>query len=404
MNARSAGVIGSAERPIRIMRIIARLNIGGPAIHVSLLTAGMNDDGYASRLVSGHIGPGEGDMSYLATEHNVSPLYVEGLGRDISALDDLRALIGLVRLISREKPHVVHTHTAKAGFLGRLAAWICRVPVIVHTFHGHAFHGYFGPLKTRVFILLEQIAGRMSSVVLTISDRLRDDLVGFRIAPAGKIQVIPLGLDLGWLADLNPVRGKLRRELKIGPDTPLVGIVGRLVAIKNHQLFLTAARKVIDQAPAVRFVIVGDGELRAELEAKTRELGLDASLDFVGWQRSLDWIYADLDILALTSDNEGTPVSIIEAMAGRVPVVAAAVGGVPDLLEDGLFGRLAEAGNADAVAEAILDCLRAGKDETQLDKAQQNALRCYSSQRLIADLKTLYQTLLAQAGVQVKEG
>lgn len=392
--------------PIKIMRIIARLNIGGPAIHVSLLTACMNDAGFVSQLVAGEIGPGEGDMAYLASDKGVTPLYIEGLGREISPLADLRVLMALVRLISREKPDVVHTHTAKAGFVGRLAAWLCRVPVIVHTFHGHVFQGYFGPLKTRLFILLEQVTGRMSSVILTISDRLRDDLVQYKIAPAGKIRVIPLGLDLRWLTELNGVRGDLRRELKITPETPLIGIVGRLVPIKNHDLFLRAAAIVAREDPRARFVIVGDGDsdLRENLTGAARRYGLDGRVAFIGWQRDLRRVYADLDILALTSDNEGTPVSIIEAMAARVPVVSTAVGGVPDLLKEGAFGMLAEAGNAESVAAAILETLRAGKNEARLADAQRAALDVYSSERLIADLKTLYLSLLQEAGVQIEGG
>jgi glycosyltransferase involved in cell wall biosynthesis len=402
MTPRSAtSPLGTPENPIKIMRIIARLNIGGPAIHVSLLAAGMNSGGFSSQLVTGHIGAGEGDMSYLAVDKGVAPIYINGLGREISWRDDLTALWALIRLIAREKPHVVHTHTAKAGFLGRLAAWVCRVPVIVHTFHGHTFHGYFGPLKTRIFIFLEQVAGRMSTIILTISDRLCEDLDRYKIAPRDKIQVIPLGLDLDWLSDLDAVRGQLRRQLRIDRATPLVGIVGRLVPIKNHDLFLRAASKVIAQDARVRFVVVGDGELRGQLEDRVREFGLGGHVDFIGWRRDLREVYADLDILALTSDNEGTPVSIIEAMAGCVPVVTTAVGGIPDLLERGEFGQLVAAGGADPFASAILDRLQAGRDEKQLDRARMAALERYGSQRLIADLEKLYLQLLVKAHIRV---
>jgi glycosyltransferase involved in cell wall biosynthesis len=393
-----------ADQPVRVMRIIARLNIGGPAIHVCLLTAGLNDGGFSSKLVTGHIGPDEGDMSYLAHEYGVEPVYVSGLGREISILDDVRAFVTLVRLIRQERPHVVHTHTAKAGFLGRLAAALCGVPVIIHTFHGHTFRGYFGPLKTWLFITLEWLAGLLTGVILTISDRLRADLIHFRIAPAERIQVIPLGLDLDPLQDLTTARGRLRRDLGIGLEAPLVGIVGRLVQIKNHEMFLRAAQVIAGQYPMVRFVVVGDGDRRADLEELAQQYGLVEKLHFVGWQQDVTAIYADLDVLALTSDNEGTPVSIIEAMAARVPVVATAVGGVPDLLQNGVLGSLVAPGDADALAASIIDVLDAGRDEERLRKAQRVALEEYSSARLVADLKALYRDLLGRAGVRAGEG
>ena len=403
MSVRHRELIGTAERPIKVMRIIARLNIGGPAIHVSLVTAGINGDGFTSMLVAGKVGPNEGDMGYLAERYGVAPLFLDGLGREISALDDLRAFLSLIRLIAREKPDVVHTHTTKAGMLGRFAAWLCRVPVVVHTFHGHGFEGYVGPFQSRIFIILEQAAAWMSTVVLTISDRLREELIGFRIAPAAKIKVVSLGLDLDWLLDLEPLRGRLRRQLGVASETPLVGIVGRLVNIKNHGLFLDAARKIVDQDPAVHFVVVGDGMLRAELEAVTRDLGLEQCVHFIGWQHELNWIYADLDVLALTSKNEGTPVSIIEALAAQVPVVATAVGGVPDVLNNGEFGCLVEPGDANALAEAILETLHSGKDAQHLAMIRGHALERYSSARLVADLKRLYLSLLAEKGFRVKE-
>jgi glycosyltransferase involved in cell wall biosynthesis len=390
--------------PIRVMRIIARLNIGGPAIHVFLLTAGINGPEFSSTLVTGHIGPDEGDMSYLAGEYGVNPIFVRGLGRDISPLDDLRAFFALLRLMRRERPHVVHTHTAKAGFLGRITAALCGVPVIVHTFHGHVFWGYFGPTKTRLFMLLEQAMARVSTVILTISDRLRDDLIRFRIAPADKIQVVALGLDLDSLAPLDHLRGQLRRELGVDPAAPLVGIVGRLVPIKNHELFLASARLVIERVPEARFVIVGDGERRAELEALVEQIGLSEVVFFVGWRRDLTVIYADLDILALTSDNEGTPVSIIEAMAAQVPVIATEVGGVPDLLQNGELGRMIPTGDSEALAEALVRMIKSGKEPIRLRKAQQVALEIYSAQRLVAELEELYRALLERAGVLAKDG
>jgi glycosyltransferase involved in cell wall biosynthesis len=384
--------------PVRVMRIIARLNVGGPAIHVSLLTVGLQDEVYQSTLVTGVVGPGEGDMIYLARDLGIQPVVIPTMQREISPFADLKTLAALVRLMRRMRPHIVHTHTAKAGFVGRLAAVLCRVPVVVHTFHGHVFQGYFGETKTRLFIGLERLAARGSDVILTISQRLKDDLIAYRIAPEEKIKIVPLGLKLLRLTDLEALRGSFRQEGGFSTETPLVGIIGRLVPIKNHELFLAAASRVSQARPEVRFAIVGDGERRAALEALVEQLGLADRVWFAGWRNDLPRIYADLDALVISSNNEGTPVSIIEAMAARVPVVATEVGGVPDLLRDGQLGTLVPPEDAEALAEAILATLSAPL-QARLAEAQEWALARYEADRLIADIRQLYGDLLKQKGV-----
>ena len=381
-------------RPVRVMRIIARLNIGGPAVHVSLLTAGLNDGEFETRLVTGVVGEREGDMSYLTRELGIEPLVIPSMGREIEPLNDLRTLRALTRLMRDFRPHVVHTHTAKAGFVGRLAARLARVPVVVHTFHGHVFHGYFGPAQTQLFLRLQRAAPRGSDAILTISDRLRDELIAYRIAPPEKIRVLPLGLPLGELANLEPVRGDLRRELGYSTAERLVGIIGRLVPIKDHELFLAAARRVRGEMPEARFLIVGDGERRAELEALTRAAGLQEVTRFTGWRSDLPAVYADLDALVISSLNEGTPVSIIEAMAAGVPVVSTAVGGVPDLLREGELGRLVPPGNAHALADGIVAALREGRGR-RTEQARAWAFEQYDAPRLVRDVRELYTELLA---------
>ncbi len=392
--------LNGAARPIRVMRIIARLNIGGPAVHVALLTAGLNDDTFQSTLVTGVISPEEGDMSYFARALGIEPVVIPTMQREITPLADLRTLFALVRLIRRVRPDVVHTHTAKAGFIGRLAAFVARVPVIVHTFHGHVFEGYFGRVKTGAFIQLERAAARLSDAILTISDRLRDDLIRRRIAPPERIRVIPLGLPLAGLADLDGLKGSLRREMGYSTDHRLVGMIGRLVPIKRHELFLAAARRVIDEVPQARFLIVGDGERRADLEAVTAQLGLTGVVRFTGWRTDLAPVYADLDAVVISSLNEGTPVSIIEAMAAGVPVVSTAVGGVPDLLREGELGRLVPPEDPAALAEAIVATLRSGPGP-HIAEARRWALQQYSAERLVSDMRRLYMELSAAKGSRV---
>jgi len=384
----------NTQRPIRVMRIIARLNVGGPAIHVTLLAAHLRPPQFESTLVCGQVGPHEGDMAYLAEAHGVTPVLVAELGRELSPLRDLVTLLKLWRLMRRLRPDVVHTHTAKAGFVGRWAAWLARVPVRVHTFHGHVLHGYFGPRKTALFRWLERLTARLTDRLITISPALRDELAQtYRIAPAEKFVVVPLGLDLEPYVSAPRRTGAFRTEWGIPPDAPLVGIVGRLVPIKNHALFLQAARRVREQVPGARFAIVGDGELRAALEAQADAPGLAGAVTFTGFLRDLRPVYSDLDLLVIAADNEGTPVSIIEALAAGVPVVSTAVGGVPDLLEGGRYGALVPPGDADALAGAMITALGALQaDRQDISRAIGEA---YGIERLAADLGALYRALLA---------
>jgi len=332
---------------LKVMRIIARLNVGGPAIHTILLTEGLDRNRFESLLVTGEVGPKEGDMGYLAQEKGVNPIFIPGLQRELSWANDLNCLREIYRLIKREKPHIVHTHTAKAGVLGRLAAILLTVfspgmglmekkPfILIHTFHGHIFHSYFGPLKTRFFLWLERFLARFTDRIITISEKQMHELSEeFKVAPKEKFRIVPLGFDLSPFLNLDPFKGILRKELGLSEECILIGIVGRLVPIKNHRLFLESAKLLKSLAGNlnVKFVVVGDGELRQELEGIRDKMGLKEDVIFLGWRRELRPIYADLDIITLTSLNEGTPVAIVEALASGKAVVAVDVGGVPDLL------------------------------------------------------------------------
>lgn len=380
--------------PIRVVRIIARLNVGGPAIHVTLLTEKLGAPGYQSTLVCGNIGADEGDMLYYAEAHGVHPLIVPELGRSLHPLRDLVTIWTLYRLLRRLRPDVVHTHTAKAGFVGRIAAKLAGVPVIVHTFHGHVFRGYFSPTMTRVFLLIERATARMSDTVITLTEGLKRELADeYHVTRADHITVLPLGLDLVPFAATIRKNGSFRRLHTLPDDAPLVGIVGRLVPVKNHDLFLRAAARVRQQVPTARFVIVGDGELRDQLEAQVDALGLREAVVFTGWQRDVAPIYADLDVLVISSVNEGTPVSVIEALSARCPVVASAVGGLPDLLDQGALGKLVPSNDEIALAEAIIETIVNPPDGSA---AQAFVLDRYGIDRLVADLDQLYRGLLAQ--------
>lgn len=385
-----------ARRGVRVLRLFSRLNVGGPSVHVILLTAGLEDRGYETRLVIGQESPREGNLFDLAARKGVDCIALPGLGREVRPWRDLRALIGLYRMMRRFRPQIVHTHTAKAGMLGRLAARAARVPVVVHTFHGHVLRGYFGPLTTAFYRAVERRLGASSDVLVAVSDAVKRDLVALGVAPAAKIRVIPLGLDLEPLASTLP-RGSLRREAGVPDGAPLVGIVGRLAPIKDVGTFLRAAAAVRAAIPAARFAVVGDGEERAPLEAERTRLGLDDCVFFHGWRRDMAAVYGDLDVVVNCSRNEGTPVALIEALAAARPVVATRVGGTPDLLGEGRRGLLVPAGDAAALAAGIVDALRGS--EAVLARAREGqayVLAHHSSRRLVDDIDALYRELLAR--------
>jgi len=394
-------------RRVKVLRIIARLNIGGPAIHTILLTAGLNNAGshqqgaeglaFESTLVTGVEGKYEGNMLDLAAAKGVEPIIIPQLRRNIDPIGGLIALFKLCRLMRREKPHIVHTHTATAGLLGRLAARLAGVPVILHTFHGHVLRGYFGPLRSKALVWMERFLARLSDCIVTVSEGQRRELAGYGIAPLEKITVVPLGFELEALLACESHRGELRRELGLAYENKLIGIVARLVPIKNHRLFLRAAKVVAEAMPQAGFLVVGDGELREELEAYARDLGLDGRVLFTGWRRDLPRLYADLDVVALTSINEGTPVSLIEAMAAGVPVVATGVGGVPDVVVDGETGHLVEAGDVKGMAEAIIELLRDPEKAREMGQEGREAVYPrFAVQTLMANVEGLYAELLRQ--------
>ena len=379
-----------------MLRIIARLNVGGPAIHVSLLTAKLDPARFESRLVTGSENPGEGSMHHLTRSLSVEPIVVpEMVGQLALTPGDAKALLRLYGVVRNFQPHIVHTHTAKAGFLGRIAARLARVPIVVHTYHGHVLSGYYGPVVNLALRRMEQGLARLSDRLVAVSDRVRDDLVTFGVAARERISVVPLGLDLAPFLECESLVGEFRRELGLDPAHQLVGIVGRLFPIKNHRLFLEAAARVAARDAAARFVIVGDGTLRAELEAYTAALGLASCVFFTGWRHDLARVYADLDLLVVSSNNEGTPVSAIEAMASGRPVLATRVGGLADLVSDGVTGRLVAPRDAGTLASGILDLLADTGGRHRLGEEGRRVARArYHIDRLVADVESLYEELL----------
>jgi glycosyltransferase involved in cell wall biosynthesis len=388
--------------PILVHRVIARLNVGGPALHVVNLARGLEPHGFRTRLIVGGLEREEGDMSWYARERGVQPTLVPAMARELRPTRDLRVLSALRRLFASERPAIVHTHTAKGGALGRAAAAWARVPVRIHTFHGHVLGGdYFSGARTRLFVEVERQLARVSSrlIVLTHAQR-REMAERLRIADAAKFAVIPLGLELGPFGDVDRFRGRpeARGELGIAPEERVVGIVGRLVEVKNHELMLDAfARLARTEGNPWRLLVVGGGEERERaLRERARRLGIEGRVLWLGWRRELARLYPAMDVVALTSRDEGTPVALLEALAVGIPVAARAVGGVPEVLEQGRLGELVEEDDPAAMADAILRASERIVD----DRTRREVVQRFSVDRLSADVAALYREELERAGIR----
>lgn len=389
---------GGAGGPMLIHRVIARLNVGGPAMHVVNLAGAMNEGPWRTRLVAGSLSADEGDMEYYAAERNVEVTHLGSLSREIDLRGDLHALAALYRLFRRERPDVVHTHTAKAGTLGRLAAILAGVPVRVHTFHGHVLGGdYFSPRRTRFFLEIErQLARGTHRLVVLTHRQAREMTEGLGVAGPEKFTVVPLGLELERFVgtDRSTSRARTRHQLGLGEGTAAIGIVGRMVPIKNHELFLGAMAALGRRRPDAMAVVIGSGEREAHLRALAGSLGLAERIRWLGWRRDLPELYSALDVVALTSHDEGTPVALLEALAAGTPVVARAVGGVAEVLAAAGAGRLVPT-TADAVAwAAVFDRELGGPSiPAQVRRA---VTERYSVARLAHDLGAVYSRELAR--------
>jgi len=397
----------------KIIRIITRLNIGGPAIHTILLAQGFTDGYFETLLAAGRADGSEGDMSYLAQEKGVCPIFIPELSRMLSFSNDCIALWKLFCLIRRERPDIIHTHTAKAGTLGRLAGIINNLisifsfrssrkksSVLIHTFHGHVFQGYFSKLQSTLFVWVERFLALFTDRIVTVSENLKKELIRYKISDRKKIWVIPLGLELGKFFALES-------SVFCSKHHKTIGIIGRLVPIKNHRMFLDCAKLFVDRYPQYisKFIIIGGGELRVTLKNYAKKIGIDSNVEFADWRLDLENIYPGLDIVCLTSLNEGTPVSLIEAMAAEKSVIATDVGGVKDLLEpvclmadEPIENVLVQSNDVDK----FVDCLQLLLSNDRLRKRLGAAGREYvkknfTKERLIINMQQLYNDCLIRS-------
>lgn len=385
--------------PVRVLRVIARLNVGGPALHVTYLSKGLQERGYATTLVAGDVARGEASMSFVAERAGVDVISLPGLSRELSPLRDLVATVRLAGLIRRLRPDILHTHTAKAGAVGRAAALLAgraRPQVVVHTFHGHVLRGYFGRAGSLLFRVIETLLARTSDALVAVSPEVRDDLVRLRVAPARKFTVVRLGIDLEPRVRHDDDPAEIRRRLGIEPSRFVVGWFGRMTAVKRTEDLLDALSALRERGVDALLLLVGDGSDRARLEELAHGRGLAKSVLFLGYQEDVGRWYAACDAVVLTSANEGTPVTLIEALAAGRPVVATNVGGVADVVEDGVSGLLVRPRDTHAIAERLaLLAADPARRAAMGAHGRRRALERYAVSRLVDDIDALYRSLLA---------
>ena len=386
-----------ADEPISVLRVIARLNMGGPALHVTYLSEGLADRGYDTTLVVGELARGEGSMAFVAESRGIKTVRLSSLSREIAPLRDLVALLRLTRFIREQRPRIVHTHTAKAGAIGRVAAVLAGgepKPIVIHTFHGHVLRGYFGPIRTFGFLTLERLLARVSTKLVAVSPEVRDELVSLGVAPSEKFAVVRLGVELAERVR-DSDRAETRRQLGLPPERFVIGWVGRMTAVKRVDDAIEAFRILLDRGVDATLCLVGDGPDRDQLERRAKELGVIRHCLFLGYQEEMGGWFAAFDAFALPSANEGTPVSVIEALAAGCPVVATRVGGVPDVVDDGRTGFLVDSGDTTALANR-LEQLAADPDlrERFSRAGKESVASRYAVGRLVDDVDRLYRELL----------
>lgn len=390
----------------RVLRIINRLNLGGPTYNAAYLSKFLEPE-FDTLLVSGMKDDAEESSEFIVKDLDLHPVYVPEMYRELHPFRDYKSYYKLRKLIDEFKPDIVHTHAAKAGAVGRLAASHSGVKVIIHTFHGHVFHSYFNPVKTRMFLEIERYLAKRTTKIITLSDIQLHELSDIhKVAPREKFEIVPLGFDLRrFETDQEEKRKRFRTEYNLDEDEVAIGIVGRLVPIKNHALFLRALKIVSEKTPQkIRAFIIGDGEERANIELQARALGLKFNnqnlkeknlLTFTSWIKQVDVSNAGMDIIALTSNNEGTPVSLIEAQASGKPIVSTNVGGIENIVMKNETALLSPVGDADIFAENLLQLVNKKDLRIRFSKQGSDFVRNkFSYNRLCADMARLYNSLL----------
>jgi glycosyltransferase involved in cell wall biosynthesis len=393
---RHARHIGSPARP-RVLRIITRLNVGGPATHVLIANRGLTERGWDTLLVHGSLEP---DETQIPLDGFDLPMrHVASMVRAISPVHDVKAAADLVRIIRDYRPHIIHTHLSKAGLLGRSAAIFSSRAARIHTFHGTVFSGYFGAPKSGMIQRAERFLGARSDRILALSERQRAELLSYRVAPASRIQIVPLGLDLARFGSVD--RAAARKTLGIPKAAVAIVVMSRLVPVKRIDRMIRVTAMALASTPALRLYIVGDGPERPSLERQASDLGIADRIFFAGWSADAPTWYAAADIVAISSDSEGTPLSLIEAAASGRATVGTDVGGVGDVIADGETGIVVGREDEVALAAALAHMGNDPALRARFEAAAPLRAAGYAAERLVGDLDSLYRHLLAERGVKL---
>jgi len=364
--------------------------------NVVFLTAYLPKE-FETKLIGGKCTQDEGDALNIFSEHGIEVTLIDTMSREISLKNDWKAFREIKKIIKNYQPHIVHTHASKSGLIGRLAAIQMKVPIIVHTFHGHVFEGYFSKNKSIIIQYIERWLSKRSDAIIAISDLQKKDLTGkFKIAPEEKVHVVPLGFNLHRFYPSTAKRTTSRQRFQLGDGVIAVGIVGRLTAIKNHRLFLQAAAIVLKNSELdYKFFIVGDGELKESLEELTLQLKIENKVNLTSWISDMENFYAAMDIVCLTAINEGTPVTLIESQASAVPVISTNVGGISDIVRDKVTGILLETMNPSEMADKIEYLSKQEFLRIQMSKnAHKFASENFTHQQLVNNMERVYQKLI----------
>lgn len=375
--------------PIRVMRIIARMNVGGPAVQVSGLMRGLHATEFDHRLYTGFCADDEADyLDTVATD--VTALRIEGFGRRVSLSGDIKAFLSLIKEIKSFKPHVIHTHTAKAGFLGRIASIVSFHPSIrVHTFHGHLLNGYFGSIKRFLVVLAEKILAMFSHQLLAVGDKVRQDLLAAGVGTLKKFSLMPPGLQISGL----PNKTASQDFYGLSTHRQQCAFIGRVTRIKRPDRFLDVVSEIDRRGLDIEFFIAGDGELLESCRARITDEDLPVKI--LGWQTNIERVLAAADFVILTSDNEGTPLSLIQAGMSSLPVVTTRVGSVPEVVIDGVTGFVTDL-DVQKIADALEKLAKSAELRARMGaSAQEFTLSNFGVDRLVNDHELLYKKLLA---------
>jgi glycosyltransferase involved in cell wall biosynthesis len=388
------------EQPIKVLRIINRFNLGGPTYNVTYLSAYLSSD-FETKLIGGAAEEAEGNALYIPHQHGLKPDIIPELQRAVSLKSDIKAYKAIKSIIKTYKPDIVHTHASKAGAVGRLAAYHAKVPIIIHTFHGHVFHSYFGKMKTTFYKAVERYLAKRSTKIIAISKKQKQELVvDHKIAKADKVEVVNLGFDLDrFQTNKTAYRQEFVNDYQIAEDAICIGIIGRLTAVKNHGLFLDVINQVFTQTnKRIHVFVIGDGELRESIENKIATIATkfpEQKISFTLWIQNVAVPLARLDIVCLTSFNEGTPVSLIEAQAANVAVVSTNVGGVEDIVQHGVTGYVVDGLETDEYVSKLLTLIENPSKLAEIKAAGYNFVReKFHYKTLCFNIEQLYLNLL----------